>query len=98
MIIYGVEELITNNRIERFEHDKEHVMFKAETCESEVEEGDIVKIVILGKFNKDEDKPKRPMLVAFKDQKTKVGYFKGGSKLRESETHKETRISNGTGE
>ena len=94
MIIYGVDELITNNRIERYEHDKGHVMCIAETCETEVEEDNIVKIVRLGKFNKDEDKPKRPMLVAFKDQKNKVGYFKGGSKLRESETYKETRISN----
>ena len=94
LVIYGVEETITNNKSERYEHDKDYVLRIADLCGTEVEQEEITKITRLGRFNKEDVNPKRPLLVAFKDQKTKVGYFKGGSRLRDSERYSETRLAN----
>ena len=78
MVIYGMEEIHSQNREVRLNHDKEMVESILDTCE--VRDKTVVKIIRLGKF--DEEKKRRPVLVNFGSLEQKLQIFRQASKLK----------------
>ena len=84
LVIYGVAECDSENREERMKYDKGMVKNIGATCEVDIGDEDIGKVVRLGKFNR--EKPNRPLLVSFKATSTKRNIFKGARNLKEEES------------
>lgn len=93
IVIYGVQEIITEDDKERKHHDDMKVNNILETCKiPTTEENKVTKIVRIGKFDK--DKAKRPMLVTFKNNATKGKLFKNIRFLGSKEELKHVSIGN----
>ncbi|XP_062570039.1 uncharacterized protein LOC134232094 [Saccostrea cucullata] len=63
MIIYGIEESDSDNKEVRRSYDRDQVKEIADVCEVNIADENMIKLVRLGKFNK--DKKRRPLLVTF---------------------------------
>ncbi|XP_062589095.1 uncharacterized protein LOC134250751, partial [Saccostrea cucullata] len=92
MIIYGIEESDSDNKEVRRTNDGDKVKEIAEVCEVNVADESTIKLMRLGKFNK--DKKRRPLLVTFSTPEKKVEFFKRGGKLRENIELSEVRLAN----
>lgn len=91
IVVYGSKECKSQSTEERVKYDMDVVKKIFVVCEAKLEEGNIAKVIRLGRYTS--DKADRPILVAFDKIERKQELFKNIHKLRES-TVSELRISN----
>ncbi|KAK3091571.1 hypothetical protein FSP39_020888 [Pinctada imbricata] len=92
-VVHGTEELISDKREDRIEHDINVASTLLDICKVEHNENDIVKATRIGKYDK--DKRKRPLVVTLKSSETKRQFFRNLKYLRESDhVLKDCRVTN----
>lgn len=94
IVIYDSEEIDSDNKMERENHDLETVTQVFQACKLDIANSDITKVNRIGKFDK--EKKKRPILATLESLEKKGELFKNITKLQDCHDDKirELKISN----
>jgi len=93
LVIYGVDELDSQSREERTDHDTEKTLEVLNSCKTPIQAKELTKIIRLGRFDKEKEES-RPILVTLKEPEKKANIFKGAVHLKETEKWKDVKLSN----
>ncbi len=94
MIIYGAKECRSEENETRRKHDIGLVQKLSEACGTNLEEESVMKTVRLGRFDKEAEEMKRPLLVTFSEAEQKVAFFKKAGALKTNKEYEKVRLAN----